>query len=237
MPNPWFRFKQFKIAQEHCAMKVTTDACIQGAWTPVLPGVKRVLDIGTGTGLLALMLAQRNPEICIDAIEADPQAATQAIQNVHQSPWPKRVNIIEADVRQYPFPYKYDLIISNPPFFTNNLLGPDAKKNAARHTLSLTSHDLLKSIALNLTENGYVSILLPWQEYTRWKELMQENKWKEINKLNITHKPHAPVKRVVSLWSREAICPLIEQTLIIKDNENNYTGDLKEIISPFYLDL
>src|SRR4051812_43889814 len=111
MSNSWFRFKQFTIEQGNCAMKVTTDACIQGAWTAVLPQVKRVLDIGAGTGLLSLMLAQRVPGIIIDAIEYDAAAAAQARDNAIASPWKESINIIEADVCSYGFTHKYDLII------------------------------------------------------------------------------------------------------------------------------
>src|ERR1700739_4799939 len=101
MGNSYFQFKQFTIAQDRCAMKVTTDACIQGAWTPLRPGIRRALDVGAGTGLLSLMLAQRNPDIIIDAIEADPAAAAQAAENAASSTWRDRVNIICADARDY----------------------------------------------------------------------------------------------------------------------------------------
>lgn len=141
MSNSYFQFKQFRVEQDRCAMKVTTDACIQGAWTPVLPSVKNVLDVGTGTGILALMLAQKNSEITVDAIEVDKDAAGQARANVAGSPWRERINILEGDVRNYPFDKRYDLIITNPPFFSNSLLGDDVNKNLARHLwISLRLH-------------------------------------------------------------------------------------------------
>src|SRR5205085_2984467 len=121
--NSYFQFKQFRVQQEATAMKVSTDACIQGAWTPIEPFVKNVLDIGTGTGLLSLMVAQRNNHILIDAIELDENAAQQATENIHASPWGDRINIVNGDIRNYTFNRQYDLIICNPPFFQNSLLG------------------------------------------------------------------------------------------------------------------
>lgn len=101
MSNSWFQFKRFTIHQDRCAMKVSTDACIQGAWTPLKQGVKRILDIGCGTGLLTLMLAQRTESAIIDAIELDEDAALQAKENVQKSPWKDRIKVIQADVRDY----------------------------------------------------------------------------------------------------------------------------------------
>jgi tRNA1Val (adenine37-N6)-methyltransferase len=237
MSNSYFQFKQFKIAQDRCAMKITTDACIQGAWTPILPHVKHVLDIGAGTGLLSLMLAQRDAHILIDAIENDDAASAQAAENAAQSPWHDRINIIAGDVRGYEATCKYDLIISNPPFFNSSLLGPDAKKNTARHTLSLTYTDLLKAIAANLAKHGYVSVLLPLAEYHQWKSIMKENDWNEAGKLDITHTAHAAIKRVISIWNKQHMLYAQEQRLTIKDQENNYSRAFSDLLSPFYLGL
>ena len=236
MSNSYFRFKQFMIEQERCAMKVTTDACIQGAWTPVLPGVKRVLDIGAGTGLLSLMLAQRNTDIFIDAIEFDHEAAGQARDNVNSSLWKERINIIEGDVRNYLSSHKFDLIITNPPFFSSSLLSDEAKKNMARHNLSLTYADLLKAIEDNLAADGYVSILLPYSEYLIWRSLCEKIDWFEIGKLSVMHRPEAGVKRVVGLFSKKKSF-LNEQTLIIQDDEDKYSPEFTRLLSPFYLAL
>lgn len=216
-------------------MKVTTDACIQGAWTPILPSVKRVLDIGTGTGLLSLMLAQRSDDVIIDAIEFDKDAASQAADNVNTSPWKGRINIIEGDVRTHQFRDKYDLIISNPPFFNNSLLSDKEAKNNARHTLSLTYTDLLNAVTENLSEGGYISILLPAEEYMLWNELMAVHGWAEFGKLSVNHKPGALVKRIVGLFSK-ADRVVTEQSLTIH-NDNGYTREFIDLMAPFYLNL
>jgi tRNA1Val (adenine37-N6)-methyltransferase len=216
-------------------MKVTTDACILGAWTPLLPGVKRVLDIGAGTGLLSLMLAQRNPGIIIDAIEFEHNAAIQAKENVHTSPWKNRINIVHGDVRDYATDTRYDLIISNPPFFVNSLLSDDAAKNMARHASTITFNDLLHSLNAHLNEDGYAAILLPAPEYNTWKQLLKENGWSEFNRLPVKHRPDAPVKRVIGLFTRKQTDGSEEETLTIYDSDNRYTERFKELMSPFYL--
>ena len=235
MANNYFQFKQFKVEQDRCAMKVTTDACIQGAWTPVLPGVKRVLDIGAGTGLLSLMLAQRNADIAVDAIEFDKDACAQARDNATASPWTDLVNIIEGDVRTYDFSHKYDLIISNPPFFNNSLLGDTAAKNNARHTLSLSYTDLLNVMAGSLNDDGYVSILLPATEYGQWSDLMQENGWGEFERLSISHRPGAAVKRIVGLFHKKDVAGASKALLTIQGDDNNYTPAFIDLLAPFYL--
>ncbi len=237
MSNNYFQFKQFRIDQEHCAMKVTTDACIQGAWTPVLPQVKRVLDVGAGTGLLSLMLAQRNNDVIIDGIEFDKAAATQAAENVVASPWKDRINIIEGDAVLYTAPHKYDLIISNPPFFNNSLLSDKDNKNMARHTLSLTYEGLLDVLQNNLAEDGYTSIMLPFTEYQQWKELLFNSGWYESMSLAVSNNFDSPAKRVVGLFSKKKVEEIKEKKLVIRDADNNYMPAFTALLSPFYLNL
>ncbi len=235
MSNNYFQFRQFRIEQDRCAMKVTTDACIQGAWTPLMPEVKRVLDIGAGTGLLSLMLAQRNGDITVEAVEFDKPAAMQAAENINASPWKDRVKVIDRDIRDHIAGSKYDLIITNPPFFNNSLLGDKKSRNTARHTLSLTYTELLKSISVNLNEDGYFSILLPNTEYIQWKELVGSSFY-EVGRLSVSHTADAPVKRVVGLFARKDTIITNEQ-LVIKGGDNNYTRAFIDLLSPFYLDL
>jgi tRNA1Val (adenine37-N6)-methyltransferase len=236
MSNAYFQFKQFRIEQDRCAMKVTTDACIQGAWTLLLPNVKRVLDVGTGTGLLALMLAQRAPQISIDAIEFDADAAAQARDNVAASPW-KEVQVIEGDAANYVYGGKYDLVICNPPFFMNSLLSDKEHQNRARHTVAFTYDDLLRVATQYLNDEGYISILLPSEEYTIWKTLAEKAGWFEFSKLSVRHRAEAQVKRVVGLFGREPKAVPEEETLVIKKDAENYAQQFIDLLGPFYLDL
>jgi tRNA1Val (adenine37-N6)-methyltransferase len=236
MSNSYFHFKRFTIHQDRCAMKVTTDACIQGAWTPMHPHVTSVLDIGAGTGLLSLMLAQRDQAILIDAIEYDDKAAAQANENVVISPWNERVTIHEADARTWHSKAEYDLIITNPPFFNNSLTGSNAARNNARHTLSLTYADLLKVIDSNLAENGTASILLPAPEYSIWREMATTAGWHEHHKLSVRHKTDALVNRVVTVIGRKPV-EIKEEQLVIYDTNGQYTEAFIKLLSPFYLRL
>lgn len=237
MSNSYFQFKQFTIHQDQCAMKVSTDACIQGAWTPVTSSVKTVLDIGTGTGLLSLMLAQRSEKAVIDAIELEPSAATQAKENFSASPWSNRINVLVGDVCDMSFRKKYDLVICNPPFFNNSLLGDKEERNKARHTLSLSFDDLFHVISNNLGEDGYASILLPVAEHMLWKQIVEKNNWTIFHRLNIIPRVGLPANRVVSLCSAKATRSELFEDLIIRDSTNSYTPEFINLMQPFYLKL
>lgn len=237
MANQFFQFKQFTIQQEHCAMKVSTDACIQGAWTPIGDGVKNVLDIGTGTGLLSLMLAQRNEQVHIDAIELDVAAATQAEENVSSSPWSDRINVAQADARTYEPDLQYNMVICNPPFFNNSLLGDTDIRNIARHTLSLSYDDLLMVLDRVLTQDGYASILLPAAEHEEWERILHQNNWYINQRLLIQPKENASPNRVVSLCSRNKNEEILEEKLVIYSGQNEYTPEATDLLKPFYLKL
>ncbi|MFB0586200.1 methyltransferase [bacterium 19CA06SA08-2] len=158
--NSGFTFKQFHVEHDRCAMKVGTDGILLGAWAPVAD-TRRVLDIGTGSGLVALMLAQRSRSDCIiDAVELDMNAATQARENVAASPWATRINIMEGAIQDYQAP-PYDLIVSNPPYFGAGQSLRDPARALARHTGSLDSRDLLAACDRLLTPVGQVALVLP----------------------------------------------------------------------------
>jgi tRNA1Val (adenine37-N6)-methyltransferase len=235
MSNTYFRFKQFTIQQDRCAMKVTTDACIQGAWTPIRENVKQVLDAGAGTGLLSLMLVQRNADIYVDAIELDKDAAAQAKENIQASPWGSRVNVSEGDVCTYSFTCRYDLIISNPPFFNNSLLSNNASKDMARHTLQLTYEGLLQVCEQCLDDNGYISIMLPPAEYKQWQALAERHGMFEQERLTIQHKKDSPVIRVVGLFGKKQMDKIDETKLVIRETEENYSKEFTDLLAPFYL--
>ncbi len=239
MSNTYFQFKQFTIHQDQCAMKVSTDACIQGAWTPIPPNTKHVLDIGAGTGLLSLMLAQRNPEILIDAIELDPAAARQASENSNNSQYNTRINIINHDVTTYPFTTPYDLIICNPPFFNNSLLGNTNQRNLARHTLALSFDQLFEVIKNILAPTGYASILLPSSEHQLWEMIINKNNWKIHDTLQIIPRTHQLPNRLISVCtppSNSTQQPSVQQ-LTIRQEDNQYTSCFTHLLQPFYLKL
>jgi tRNA1Val (adenine37-N6)-methyltransferase len=161
MPNDYFQFKQFTIRQDRCAMKVGTDGTLLGAWAKAPAGPCRVLDIGTGTGLIALMMAQRFPEAEIVGIDIDPMAVEQARENTMESPFADRISILEADVLSMESVLLYDAIVSNPPYFVDSLVCPDIQRTTARHTVSLTYEGLMKSAFRLLKMEGFFSVVIP----------------------------------------------------------------------------
>jgi len=239
MSNDYFAFKQFRIAQDQCAMKVSTDACIQGAWTPVSNALTSVLDIGTGTGLLALMLAQRAPNACIDAVEIDPGAAVQAAANCGASPWASRIRVTESDIQNFSPGKHYELIISNPPFFKNSLLGTGLERNQARHQLSLGFDALLVSFDRLLSARGVASLLLPAAEHRLWSGLLYSSGWEIFHELHIVPAVGKPANRIVSLCRRRsgtAALPFAEE-LLIRDRSGAFTPEFTSLLRPFYLKL
>lgn len=236
MSNSYFRFKQFTIHQDRCAMKISTDACIAGAWTDIPQPAKRVLDIGAGTGLLALMLAQKNSHVNIDAIELDAEAAVQAKENIMSSPWAGRVHVIRADAAVYPYSHTYDFIIANPPFFNNSLLGDTEQRNLARHTLSLSYQSLFDIINNCLGAVGMASVLLPSAEHKHWEKLLQDNNWSIVKKLLIHPTEGKAANRVVSICSRNNGLPYTEEHLCIRNQRGDYSDAFKQLMFPYYLD-
>ena len=140
-----FRFKQFAVRQDRCPMKVGTDGVLLGAWAEVRPGDRRMLDVGTGTGLIALMLAQRSAA-WITAVDIDVECATQAAENFAASPWADRLDAVSVAVQRYDPVEKFDLIVSNPPYYVDSLLSPDEGRNTARHAAGLPFGELAAAV-------------------------------------------------------------------------------------------
>ena len=161
MANGYFRFKQFTVHQQHCAMKVGTDGTLLGAWALATEGSCRIFDIGTGTGLIALMMAQRYPKAQVTAIDIDDGAVRQAKENVSASPFADRINVMKADVLTFKEEEKYDSIVCNPPFFEDSLICPDPQRTEARHTVSLDYRQLMEATFRLLKDDGRFSLIMP----------------------------------------------------------------------------
>ena len=162
MSRPYFQFKQFTVWHDLCSMKVGTDGTLLGAWVTVHPN-DHVLDVGTGSGLIALMVAQRGAAtVC--AIDVDEGAVQQASFNVRQSPWASRIVVQHADFTSFVAPQPYQLVVCNPPFFSHALKGPDAQRNLARHTSCLCAHTLMEGACRMLDATGRVAIVVPFDQ-------------------------------------------------------------------------
>ena len=229
-------------------MKVCTDSCILGAWTATrLKEEVKILDIGTGTGLLPLMLAQKSNGI-IDAIESDPESAMQAGENIAESPWQNRIRIMEGDVRLFLFENKYDFIITNPPFYESDLRSPVAKKNKAKHDESLTLDQLLTIISLNLRAGGSFSILLPFHRTEYFEKSADERGFFLQEKLTIRQTPvHDPFRSILLMSNEkspthspagfrlnEKYPEILSGELIIQDRNGRYTTAFSELMKDYY---
>lgn len=236
MSNTYFRFKQFTVHQDKCAMKVSTDACILGAWVEIAADTQKILDIGTGTGLLTLMMAQRSEGAVIHGIELDEAAAQQAFENVQSSPWKDRIEIINADATTYEFTQQYELIVSNPPFFNNSLLGSNAQRNNARHTLTLTYQHVFDIISKNLSIGGAAVILLPVEGLSDWQKILVAHGWHIATMLEIHPRTGAEANRVICVCKQGIMDACKTQHLFIREAGNEYTDTFQQLMQSYYLD-
>lgn len=232
-------------------MKVTTDGCLFGAWVAEKINkeqlvtcssgrrVNNCLDIGTGTGVLALMFAQKNEEAIIDAIEIDDDTAEQAKENVMASLLKERINVIKADAKDYLFSKKYDLIISNPPFYENELKGDNSKKNIAHHNEGLLLEELLILIKNNLNTDGRFCLLLPYKRNEEIKNLLMKNEF-EILKITFVRQSvnhdYFRIMMMGKLKNDEVTKTEINDISIWNENKQ-YTSEFKNLLKVYYLQL
>jgi tRNA1Val (adenine37-N6)-methyltransferase len=236
MPNSYFQFKQFTVYQDQCAMKVCTDACILGAWFAAkAPAYANVLDIGSGTGLLMLMLAQKHKGE-IRGIELDLDAFRQLKDNIEKSPWRQLLKVFPGDVRSFSFPGKFDFIISNPPFYENDLPAATTGANLARHSQELTLTELMAAIDVNLSPGGSFGVLLPYRRAAWFEELARTTYGFTLKEqLLVRQSPRHDFFRSILCFSRHPDKFIPTTELIIQGNDGGYTEDFTELMRDYYL--
>lgn len=236
MPNPYFRFKQFTVFHDKCAMKVGVDGVTLGAWADV-SGAKSILDVGCGSGLIALMLAQRS-EARITAIELDVPSVSQTKENVGNSPWGDRIKIVHSSFQDFAENYsgQFDLIVSNPPFFINSLKNPSQSRAVARHTDTLLHEDLVKNAKKLLAENGKFCVILPVLEGEQFIELAENEGLFCSQRVSVFPNLEKPAKRLLLEFKNEKTdCQ--ESEITIEKERGIYTDEYRELVKVFYLKL
>jgi len=235
MPNKYFQFKYFRIDQDKTTMKVGTDGMLLGAWTNC-EKAGSILDIGTGTGLIALMLAQRNQLALIDAIDIDKNAFLQAKENFLNSPWNNRLQVFNISFQDYikECRKKYDLIVSNPPFFKNSLLSVDKLKILARHQVFLNLNDLVHGVSFLLNDHGKFYLIIPIESYNDMiREAITVGLYcNHILNIKPTIKKHH--NRIIMVFEKES-GKLKKEEIIIWLNSREYTNDYMNLTKEFYL--
>lgn len=238
MPNSYFQFKKFIVLQEKCALKVCTDSCLFGAWVANEIGnrgfvPKNILDIGTGTGLLSLMLAQKTVAQ-IDAVELDINAFSQASENVKNSSWPDQIMAFHSDIKLFKPRHKYDLIISNPPFFQNDLLSKNNEKNASKHDSTLMLEDLINLVKNLLTDEGKFAVLLPWQRAEGFEKSASLISLYAESKVEVKQTPAHNYFRTMFIFEKKNTFSE-KKSLTIKDSDNAYSKEFAALLKDYYL--
>jgi tRNA1Val (adenine37-N6)-methyltransferase len=229
-----FRFQQFEVQQDRCAMKVGTDGILLGAWAP-LGQAARILDIGTGTGLLALMAAQRCPQAQIDAVEVEPQAAEQARENVQRSPFGDRIRVLQGKVQDLPGAACYDHIICNPPYYQQGLAPPAEGRRMARHAHSLSYPELIKNIGRLLAPDGKSSLILPVHSFSSFLSLAAEQNLFPSSILSLRSHPHKAVKRCLFTLDHKPKTAFQKEMSVHQGQ--SYSKAFRALTKDFYLGL
>jgi len=237
-----FEFKQFKIAQDACTMKVGTDGILLGASVEVA-GVEKILDIGCGSGLIGIMLAQRTKESVIHAVEIDEAAYLQAAGNMALSPWKKRLEAFCCSIQDYSMvtDHRYDLVVSNPPFFSGGTFSANEDRNNVRHTVKLPNGDLLMAARKLLKKNGRFCVILPYLEGLRFQEQAEQYGFHCTKMTEVVPKEGRPVERLILQFELEAneleSKELVTNELVVHEADGKYTAAYVDLTKAFYRDM
>lgn len=232
-----FQFKQFSVEQDRCAMKIGTDGVLLGAWTPIPENTFSVLDIGAGTGIIALMIAQRSFAEQIDALEIDEEAYEQAVDNFENSPWSDRLFCFHAGLDEFVEEPEdeYDLIVSNPPFYTEDYKTESEQRDLARFADAMPFEELIEAAALLLSENGIFSVIIPYKEEEKFIALAKEFDLFPIKITRVKGTPTTEIKRSLLAFSRNESENFPVDELIIETSRHIYTEEYIALTRDFYL--
>lgn len=232
-----FKFKQFAINQDRCAMKIGTDAVLLGAWCPIDNNPKAILDIGAGTGILALMLAQRTNADQIDALEIDEEAYEQCVENFEGSPWADKLFCYHAGLDEFVDDPEdeYDLIISNPPFYSEDFKTENEQRDLARFQDAMPFEDLIEAVDLLLSEDGLFALVIPYKEEDRFIELCAEYELYPVKATRVKGSHKTPIVRSLLAFKRFELSVLTADELVVEINRHEYTDDYINLTQDFYL--
>jgi tRNA1Val (adenine37-N6)-methyltransferase len=235
MPNPYFHFKQFTIYHDKCAMKVGTDGVLLGAWTNV-DNALEILDVGTGTGLIAIMLAQRSMAM-VDAVEIDENAFGQAGENIMRCPWSSKIHLIKSSFQEYSngCGKAYDRIVSNPPFYKNQYRPSDKSRSVARHDDSLSLKDLVFHADSVLKHDGTISVVIPAESIDNYRQYLYQKNLHILRLLYVMPLPGKPVKRILVEAGRKKAIIKEDFLAIESDRRHHYTQQYIDLTKEFYL--
>jgi len=236
MSNNYFQFKQFTVYQDKTAMKVGTDGVLLGVLACRDRKAKRILDIGTGTGLVALMMAQRFEDAHIDAVEIDADAACQAQENFSLSPFASRLRVIQSDIANYEAEERYDLIVSNPPYFIDSLQAPDTQRNIARHAVTLDCETFASAISRLLSDDGECAVIYPADSIDILKASLERRGLRTLKTVFIRPNAQKAAKRAVVTFAQTCSSEARIQEIIMEEERYKYTKEFGELVKDFYLD-
>ena len=232
-----FAFKQFSVQQDKCAMKIGTDSVLLGAWCPIENNPFSILDIGAGTGVLSLMLAQRSHAEQIDAIEIDEDAYEQCVENFEASPWSDRLFCFHAGLDEFVAEPEdeYDIIISNPPFYSEDYKTDNSQRDLARFQDAMPFEELVEAADLLLSENGIFAVIIPFKEEERFIDLCAEVELFPVKVTRVKGSHTTPIVRSLLAFKRYELSVLTADELVIEINRHEYTDDYINLTKDFYL--
>lgn len=228
-----FRFRRFNLTDSRSALKIGTDGVLLGAWADA-SNATTLLDVGTGCGLIALMMAQRFPEARIDAIETDSGSLEDAEENIAGSPFPDRIKAFRGDFRIYDFPSKYDFVVSNPPFFTEDTLSPEHARAGARNACSLPPEALAGKIRQVLSEQGKAAVIYPYASAETVIAVFRENGLSLSRRTDVKGAPHRPFKRSLLAFSLTPVSNIQRDDLCLCDAEGRHSAQYIKLTREFH---